>query len=371
MSRKLALKKLKGSDLSFFQAYLIQHPQTKQKAFNLDQSVIEQRFFPTLTAEIEASPEKRAAVSLTFFGPGGAAPHQLMRKVLKQQKNWRLNGEAIYNPNESPTRYDVLAPEDIAIMEFTGTSAPSVIKVVLLAAGNPRDAATHAAFAAAFPGQSMSVLTEEVIEKVIGVAETPADHPIRDWLDKDLLEEIGHGDPDAAERLLKKRKGRGLTAAELKKAKATAEKIGRLGEELLDYYFETAAPANVAVYEWVADVNAISPFDFKLTLDDGTARHVDAKSTGGAFNSPLYLSMSEIRHALGSGIPYDLCRLYNVTDSGATMRIAKDIASKLEPVLASLKGVPKGVNVDSLSFNPAYFDFDSKEIAIHYPEGTE
>lgn len=371
MSRKLAIKKLKASDLSFFAPYLNRYPNSKQKSFNLDKRVLENALFPTLAAEIEATSEKRAPVALTFFGPGGAAPYLLMRKVLKQQKNWRLNGEAVPNPIDEPGRFDSVAPEDIAIMEFSGASMPDAVKVVLLSATSPKDAATHAAFVAAFPGESMSVLSEDAIEKVILAAATPADHPIRDWLDKDILEQVGHSDPDATDRLLKKRKGRGITAAELKKAKASAEKVGRLGEELLDYHFDTSGTASLLGYEWVADVNAISPFDFKLSLKGGIERHVDAKSTGGAFNNPLYLSMSELRHALTSEVPYDLCRLYNVTDTSALMRVAKDIAGKLQPVLDSLKALPKGVNVDSLSFRPDFFDFDSKETFIEYPEEAE
>jgi hypothetical protein len=371
MSRKLALKKLKASDLSFFIPYLNQYPDTKQKGFNLDKRVIETALFPTLTAEIEATVDKRAPVALTFFGPGVAAPYLLMRKVLKQQKNWRLNGEAVPNPLDEPGRFDNVAPEDIAIMEFSGASMPDAVKVVLLSATNSRDAATHSAFATAFPGESMSVLSEEDIEKVIQAAGTPADHPIRDWLDKDILEEVGHGDPDATERLLKKRKGRGITAAELAKAKASAEKVGRLGEELLHYHFETSAPADLERHDWIASVNAISPFDFKLTLKGGIERHVDAKSTCGAFNSPLYLSMSEVRHALTSGVPYDLCRLYKVTDTSALMRVATDIAGKLKPVHDSLMALPNGVTVDSLSFRPDFFDFGASETFIEYPDEAE
>jgi Domain of unknown function (DUF3883) len=371
MSRKLALKKLKGSDLSFFQAYLIRHPQSKQKAFNLDQRVVERIFFPALTAEVEASPEKRFGVALTFFGPGGAPPHALMRKVLKQHKNWRLNGEAIYNPNESPQRYDILEPEDIAIMEFTGASAPVSIKVVLLAAADPKDAATHAAFTAAFPGESMSELAEETIEEIIATANTPSDHPIRDWLDKYLLEDVGRGDPEAIERLIKKRNGRDVTAAELKKAIASAEKAGSDGEELLDFYFESTAIPELQSYCWVAKVNAVSPFDFLLSLTDGTERHVDAKSTGGPFSNSIHLSMSEIKYAVSSGVGYDIFRLYNVSESGAAFRVARSIGVKLTPVVDVLKRLPNGVKVDSLSFNPDYFDFDEEETVIQYPEESE
>jgi hypothetical protein len=371
MPRKLALKKLKASDLSFFQEFLLKNPLSKQKGFNLDQRIIENILFPSLAAAVAETPDNRAPVSLTFYGPGGAKPYSLMRKILKAQKNWRLNGEVVHSPVSEPTRFESVAPEDIAIMEFYGASMPSSVKVVLLSAAQPKDKATHAAFTAAFPSQSMSVLTEEDIERVIGVANTPADHPIRDWLDKELFEEVGHGDPDAIEKLLVSRKGRGITLEELKKAKATAERIGREGEELLDYYFEHGLPGDFESYEWVAKLNPLSPFDFKLLLKDGTERHVDAKSTGAAFGSSLYLSIGELRHALSSGVPYDLYRLYNISDSVAEMRVAKDIAKKLLPVLATLKSLPDGVKVDALSFSPDYFDFDVSAVRIEFPEDSE
>jgi hypothetical protein len=369
MSRKLALKKLKASDLSFFQAYLNQYPQSKQKGFNLDRSVIENVLFPSLTAAIEATSDKRAPVALTFFGPGGAPPYPLMRKVLKAQKNWRLNGEAIHNPDGEPDRFNSVAPGDFAVMEFSGAGMPDAVRVVLLSAIAPVDAATHAAFAQAFPGDSMSVLTEEDVEKAIQAAFTPADHPIRDWLDKDLLEELGLGDSEATQRLLIKRKSRGVSAAELKKAKAGAEAVGRLGEELLHYHLEALVGLEIGSCDWVADVNAISPFDFLINCLDSTCRHIDAKSTAGPFSNPVHLSLSEIQHAVASGVPYDLYRLFNVHESGATLRVARDVAAKLKPVLDCLKSLPNGVKVDSLSFNPDYFGFGSTETAIDYADG--
>lgn len=253
-------------------------------------------------------------------------------------------------------------------MEFFGASLPNAVKVVLLSASDPRDAATHAAFAAAFPDQSMSVLSEAEFEGVIGKAMTPADHPIRDWLDRDLLEAVGEGDAEAAETLQVKRKGRGLSHAELKKAKAGAERIGRSGEELLHFYFESGEQADVAAHVWVSDVNAISPYDFQLTLTTGQRVHVDAKSTSGPFANKLHMSLGEIQCALSSGVRYDLYRLFNVGESSASLRVARDVSSKLVNVAAGLAALPSGVAVDSLSFEPDFFDFEPTETLIEYPE---
>jgi hypothetical protein len=372
MSRKLALKKLTASDLSFFQSYFSRFPGVAQKGFNLDKKVIEAIFYPSLKSVIDAMPDKRSPVALIVVGPAGASPHVLMRKILKQEKNWRLNGEFIQDPYEQPGRYDVLVPNDIALLEFSGTGAPDSVKMVLLSAARAEDATTHAAFANAFPGGAMTVLAEDQIERLISLGNPPADHPIRDWLDKDLLEEVGRGSGDAIERLAVKRRGRGLSLGELQRAKANAEAVGRLGEFLLDYHYTSLQPhPRIATHEWVASINAIAPYDFLLTYVGGGHRHVDAKSTAGAFGNHIHLSLSEVHHALNSGVPYHLCRLYKVRESGATFRIARNIADRLGPVVDTLSALPAGVKVDSLSFNPDFFNFDSTETAIEYDEDAE
>lgn len=371
MSRKLAIKKLKGSDLSFFHDYLTKNPQAKQKGFNLDKRIIETALFPSMKDVIDNMPGKRAAVALSLFGPGAASEQLLMRKILKQEKNWRLNGEEIYTPSDQLGRYDILAPDDIALIEFSGSSAPNAVKIVLLAAAHEMDTSTHAAFEAAFPGGAMHVLSEDEIEGVIRLGAPPADHPIRDWLDKDLLEDIGNGSGDATERLIAKRPGRGLTQAEFQKAKARAEEVGRLGEELLDHHFRTTPHPDIVSYEWISQVNAISPYDFLLNQTNTGTQHADAKSTGGPFKNPIHLSIGEIDHALRSGISYSIYRLYNVKESSCTFRVARNIAPLLKPIIETLKAMPSGVKVDSLSFDPDYFDFGAHETNIVTEEEPE
>jgi hypothetical protein len=364
MSRKLALKRLKASDLSFFPSYLLRFPQAKQKGFNLDHAVIEGQFFPKLGEEIAARQDERALVALSFYGPGAAPEHLLIRKVLKQQKNWRLNGEAVHNPDDEPTRFDSLAPEDLAVLEFGGIGVPSSVKVLLLAAAEPMDAATHAAFLARFPNDRMTVMGEADIEEVLAAAGTPADHPLREWLDDDLLEEVALGSEEATKQVLARRRGRGLSAAELRKAKLAAEAIGAKGEELLDEWLTSGADPEVASHEWVASVNAIAPFDFKVVTTAGALRHLDAKSTSGPFDTPLHLSMGEMQHAVSSGTPYDLYRLYGVREKRAALRIARDVASQFVPLLDTLSKLPPGVRADSLSIRPSYFGFGPEQEVI-------
>jgi hypothetical protein len=374
MPRKLALKKLKASDLTFFNAWLTAHPDgTQQKGINLDKRVIEaDLYYPDMKAVIDGLPEQYSPVALTFFGPGAAPAYQQMRKVIESAKNWRLNGEVVKAPLEEPTRFDDLVPGDIAVMEFLGSGAPNSIRVVLLSANHPNDAGVHAAFNAAFPGRLMSAISEEEIERVIERGAPPADHPIRDWLDRDLLEEVGRGSGEALERIARRRRGRGLSRSELQRAKSSADAVGRLGEVLLDYHFGKSHPQHDhRAHVWTSDVNAVSPYDFELTLRDGSTLHVDAKSTAGQFGNPLHLSLAEIRHALGSGLPYRICRLYGVSTSGAKLRVANDIVARLAPLEAALRALPAGVKVDSLSFEPDYFDFEPTEVDIVFEDDAD
>lgn len=371
MTRKLALKKLKSSDLSFFEAYFRRFPQTKQKSLNLDRRIIESEFFPSLTEVVDALPDQRALVALTIFGPGLAAPHHLARKILKQEKNWRLNGELVHNPEDAPKRYDVLTPGDFALMEFRGSGAPSGVKMVLICKDVAEDVALHRIITRDYPAQSMQVLADADIRRITMAAEPVVDHPIWDWLDKDLIEEVGQGGSRAAQKLNRRRRGRGISLADLQASKANAEHIGLLGEELLNHLLATNPPPEVIGHEWVAQTNAISPFDFKLECEEGRIRFADAKSTSGRFGNPLHLSLAEIDCAIESAEPYDLYRLYEVRDGFARCRIARGIREQLKAISDILAHLPEGVDADSLSFNPDFFGFNEDVIDIQIDEDDE
>lgn len=368
--RKLALKKLKNSDLSFFKTHFNSHQQSKQKGFNLDTKVMQgEGFFPALKSLLEPLPKKAAHVDLVFFGPGLAPAHSLARKVKIDAKNLRLNGEFVHDPDEEPGRYGQFVEGDFAVMEFGGDALPDSVKVVLVAARNPQDAGLHKVFSKMLPSadDSMAALGEDALQAAIEEAQPVAQHPIRNWLDPVLLEEIGSGDAEAIARVNKLLPRQGISPEAFKSTKEAAARNGQLGEELLKHYLESDAPHGVASHEWTSQINAISPYDFSLTMATGELRHADAKSTSGPFSTRLYLSTAEVRHALGSGLPYDIYRLYNVTEEAAQMRVARDVKARLQAVMESLANVPDGVNVDSLSFEPGYFDFEPAEIQITLP----
>ena len=89
MNRKIAIKRLSASDLTFFEHQFRNTAGTKQKAFNLDRAVFDDELYPSLPLAIG---NDRVPINLSIFGPGLEGLHNLQRKILKQQKNWRLNG---------------------------------------------------------------------------------------------------------------------------------------------------------------------------------------------------------------------------------------------------------------------------------------
>lgn len=367
MSRKFAIKRLRPSDLSFFHAYLREHPKAKQKGFNLDRTVVEERFFPALSEIAEARPRGQIPIQLTLYGPGGAGGHTLMRKILKQEKNWRLNGEVVHDPDDQPGRYSTVAPDDFALMEFSGSGEPSAIKIVLLSGTDPTDAALHQSIISFFPGGSMWVPSVGDLEKIIDAASPSADHPIRDWLDDSLIEDVGFGGGEAAIRLARRRRSRGLSHTELQQAKLSAETTGHRGEELLNHYLTRTPWAGVSGHRWVASENAVAPYDFELDTEAGR-RFLDAKSTAGDFNNDLHMSLGEIYQAVHGGVPYDIARLYEVRNDWAKFKVARDVGSKLTRVLTYLEGLPPEVKPDSLAIKPRFFEFDTVERVAEIPD---
>lgn len=381
MARNISLKRLTASDLTFFEPHYRNTAGTKQKAINLDADVFVNLLFPALPRRLGMMRD-RVIISLSIFGPAAAGAHNVTRKILKQQKNWRLNGELIVNPPEEPGRYDVLQRGDFAILAFADELEPSAASMYLVSQSN--DPILHSALQASFGSQfsarrGMRALSPSVLGEFLRAVPLPAGHPIFDLIDDDLLEDAAQGGEDGVQRLQLHRRGRGVSREELLRAKSSAEYIGRFGEEVLKASFDgnrlqlsyllgtPVPPAMVGSLVWESDVNAISPFDFRLDVDGSPRRLLEVKSTRGDFSNPLHISLAELRELAYGTLPYDIVRIYGLNEMTARMRICRNPRPFALDLMRWVDAAPQGTRVDSMTIDPTSLEFcEELELQVHW-----
>ncbi|WP_082007543.1 DUF3883 domain-containing protein [Tepidimonas taiwanensis] len=377
MKRKIALKRLSPSDLTLFEPHYRKTSGTKQKAINLDASVFVDALFPGLPSRLDVLRD-RVIVTLTIYGPGGASAHSITRKILKQQKNWRLNGELISNPPEESSRYNSLVKGDYAILDFAGDPEPHTARMYLVSQDLSQDEPLHTALETKYgaffsPRKGLLEIDPDELAKLLGGLDLPEGHPALDFLDHDALEDAAQGGLEGLSKLSKRRQTRGVSREELGRARESAELIGRLGEEILNAWLDQQRQAGSGPeYRWDSDINAIAPYDFTLLSKDGhPERRVDAKSTSGDFSNPVHISVAELLEMANGGLPYDIYRLYAVNDVTARLRIAKDVGGFASKLLNEFGKLPDGVTVDGVSIDPEKaLQFDD-EIFIDLTESDD
>jgi Domain of unknown function (DUF3883) len=368
MSRKLLLKRLTASDLTLFKYHFQNRPAGKQKAVNMDAAVFVRQLYPSLPEAVLTLPGRRVPLDISMYGPGTAPVHNLQRKILKQEKNWRLNGEYIDGPDDAPNRYNELREGDFAVFEFTGFPYPTSAKIALISRSNAKDGELHRELEKRFGLTSMVALTPALLEEIIESATPPKDHPIHEWAGADLIEEAALGNALGIDRLLKRRQGRGLSQEELLIARSSGERTGQLGEELVDVYFKGQKDAgNVTAYDWVSQANAIAPYDFRVEWKGRRPTLLDVKSTRGGFENPIHVSLGELVRSQQGPELYEIYRLYEVTERSAKLRVSIGVAKSFKPILEAVADLPKGVCADGFSIAVGVLRFD-KEIEINLDE---
>jgi hypothetical protein len=357
MRQKLALKILTASDLTLFKWHFENRPAGNQKALNLNRDVLAGALYPHLGAPPDI-PNQRYPIDLYLLGPGVAPPHNLQRKILRQQKNWRLNGELISNPEEDKDRYNVLREGDFAVLSFMGDAVPSSVTIVLIAKNHDQDAAIHTELLRMYPQGSMRVLKEEEMAAILRTASAPVTHPLYDFTGSDSIEDAILGGTSGLDEVNRRRAGRGIRPEEFLRLRKAAEQTGNTGEEIInDFFLREVEQRHVEGFEWVSSVNAIAPFDFLMTEPSGESRMLDVKSTAGAFSNPIHLSLAEMRMAVAGSAPYDIYRVYEISEEFAKLRIARNVGAALHGALASLQNLPAGMSVDSVSVQPGILAF--------------
>lgn len=368
MSQKIALKKLTASDLTFFDWHYRNHPAGKQKAINLNADVFIQQLYPNLPS-IAKRKGGKIPLDLYVFGPGLAESYNLQRKIVKSgsYKNWRLNGELIYTPDDEPERFTQLQPDDFVIFEFFGDLEPNSAKAIFVAAALPEDAAIHQWVQQFITNKSMVLLQNRDLHRLVAEVTFPDAHPINNFVLEDYLEDAALGGIDGIKNLRTSPYKGKVSQEVLERARENAKTVGVLGEELVNLYLESLiGDESITDFVWASKSNAISPFDFTIVEKDGSRVKMDVKSTKNNFESWIHVSFNELLSMVHDPERYDLYRVFDIDDKTAKLKIAKDVREFARKVVEAFEKLPDGVKPDGVSIAPAILNF-KHEVTIEIP----
>lgn len=361
MIRKFALKRLTASDLTFFVWHFKNHNAGNQKAINLNADVFVGRLFPSLPGAA-ISMNGRIPIDLYIYGPGLQPELNLQRKIIKigSYKNWRLDGEFIYDPETNPDRFHSLQPDDLVLFEFLGEIVPNVMKTFFIAQSVEADHQLYEAFRDYISDRSMVETSYPEIEELIAKAAPPEEHPIYELLLEADLEDAAEGGAEGLKRVYSRPAGRRLSKIELANAVRRVEEIGQIGEEFVNAYLERLkSSGQISEFQWVSTENAVAPFDFWYE-ESGNRILLDVKATTGDFERNLHVSLPELQIMQDTTNRYLIFRVYSIVGNTAKLRISGELSKLSTAILAILAGLPKGINADGVSLAPNLLDFGAE-----------
>lgn len=353
MLDKLAIKRLTASDLTFFEWHFRNRNAGNQKAINLNADVFTGQLYPALEA-IVRDRQNKLGIDLWIAGPGAAEPVNLQRKIIKgtAYKNWRLDGEFVYNPDESPDRFNVLEAGDIALLGFDGELAPDTITLVLVAKEAPQDQELYGGLNDLLSDRRMMALGSDALRELCHIIPVPESHPVWQMVSQEDMAEAALGHAPAVDRLLSRPRLTRLSLEDLRKARRAAEEIGRLGEELMDFHLrERLSAEDIADYEWVSDINAIAPYDFRVQRD-GSWEKLEVKTTAGNFSREFHLPLSELREMVHGAEVYRIARIYQATGNGAKVRFSREFRAYGQSIIEAFAALPDGVTPNGVTIVP-------------------
>lgn len=376
---KLALKRLTASDLTFFVWQYRNRNAGNQKSINLNADVFVDDLYPGVPA-IAQSMGNKIPVSLVLYGPEMKGPYTIARHITKGNtyKNWRLNGEFVPNPDDDNTRFDILSPGDFALFSFNGEHYPSAVHIAFVSANAANDSALHTQFLGIIPQESrhsMVELTQDALSEACDLTALPEEHPVRQFtLDKEFeeaLQDATYGSSEPTRRARRRRGSRKISAAEMAIARSNAERVGRDGEELVNFYLQgKLASREIEDFTWISLSDAAAPFDFEITSLGGQRIKIDAKSTEGSFQRAVHLSAAETAEAAEAETPYSIYRVYEMDEEGGKLRVANDIRATARQLQEWTTVLPQGVVPDGFSISPDALEWE-EEVAISRPDDAD
>ena len=198
----------------------------------------------------------------------------------------------------------------------------------------------------------MATLHPEALRALCERLKIPEVHPV--WglaADYDFVD-AAEGVAPAMDRLLSRPRQVRMTTQDLRRARQAAEEIGWAGEKLVDQYLQDYLDnGKISDYVWASDINAISPYYFRVCKPQGWEK-LEVKSTRGGFARPFHLPRSEIRDMAAGGEPYRISRVHGVTPEAARMRISCDLQDLGRTILEASSLLPPGVELDGVTITP-------------------
>ena len=379
---KFAVKKLTRSDLTLFDAQLHRQNAGKQKSINLNRRTFVDALFPDAPAQAAGS-SRRLPVELRIFGPDGIpTAHIVTRKIIAaggNQKNWRLNGETIRNPDDGrhPGRYNELQEGDYALMGFDGVDVPTSIELVLVSGreGSPErrlHRATTRLLMKKGTDVTMAVLSPaDLADLQSAAASISEDHPAAQLMDprrSELLEEAALGSVEAIERLSQAAATR-QSAADLAAARQRLADIGRDGELLVHGLLaDQKARGAILSFTWDSEVNAVNPWDFSFLQVDETPRRVGVKATNGPHGRDLHVSQAEVRFAAADDAPRtEIWRVSELTDEGGVVRRSRNFRKVARRIREICNQFEPGLSPDGWTLNPDWLTWGDP-IALRFDD---
>jgi hypothetical protein len=368
MMRKFALKRLTASDLTFFEWHFRNHNAGNQKAINLNADVFVDQLYPGLPT-VALAKNGRLPVDLYLYGPGLESELNLQRKIIKigSYKNWRLDGEFIYDPNANPDRFHQLRPNDLVLFEFVGDTEPSTVKAFFICQAVKEDNQLFAALNNLLAGRVMISVQYSDLEALVKGTRPDERHSILELLIESDLEDAVKSGPAGLTRLYRRRSGRRLSKIELAQALRRVEELGQVGEEFVNAHLENLrSTGKLSGFQWESQDNAVSPFDF-WREDAGKRSFLDVKATSGGFERTIHISLPELEMMADSSEPYYIYRVYEVEERAAKLRISGEMRDLARKVLEVLRGLPSGIYSDGISLSPEILDCGD-EITLTMPD---
>ena len=139
-----------------------------------------------------------------------------------------------------------------------------------------------------------------------------------------------------------------MSPENLAKSRLAAAENGEAGEALVQAYLEKQAA--VTACEWASRLNAVAPYDFRLTLA-GADEMVDVKTTVGGFDTAFHLSLNELKQAVCAPGVYRIYRVYDIRGQ-PRLRISTDLKAFAAALWAQVQGLPAGVMADGFTLKP-------------------